>query len=330
MSVSCSLGSLLSIQNVLSCAKILSNTNVNTIWIPETWGMENFAMLSSVSSMTSAPRIGSSIINVYSRSPAAIAMGAATVDTISGGRLILGLGVSSNAIVSGLHGVSYQSPLTRIKETVEIINLATSGKKINYDGKIFKLHGFDLLIQPVRKKIPIYLAAVNKKMTRLAWDVADGVIFYLRPIEEIKRIINQMNNESDNKNIDVACQLITCVSDDSTNEMYAINRVRRTISFYIAVGKVYRDFLAANGFANETEKIYTEFKHAGLNNIHRHVTDEMVDALAIAGTPKVCRKKLDAFRNAGITHPILQFNPIDNDIAHSFDVFVDTFFGELQ
>jgi len=87
-----SLGSVLSIDQVISCASTLSSYNPDTVWIPETWGMENFSMLSAVSNKLKKPRIGSSIINIYSRSPTLIAMRAATVDTISNRRLVLGLG----------------------------------------------------------------------------------------------------------------------------------------------------------------------------------------------------------------------------------------------
>ena len=114
MRIACSLGSLLSVNQVLDCAQILSKTSVETIWIPETWGMENFSMLSMVSQKATHPKIGSSIVNVFSRSPASIAMGAVTVDTISNGRLILGLGTSSPVIVKDFHGYEFQNPLLRI------------------------------------------------------------------------------------------------------------------------------------------------------------------------------------------------------------------------
>ncbi len=320
---SCSLGSLLTIHDVISCAKLLSNTDVNTIWVPETWGMENFAMHGAISQIATLPRIGSSIINVYSRTPAAIAMGAATIDTISNKRFILGLGASSRAIISGLHGIAYRSPLRRVQETVEIIRLVLSGKEINYNGNIFKLQGFKLLIQPARENIPIYLAAVNQKMTRLAWSIGDGVIFYLRPIHEMRSTILNMNTIFDRR-IDVASQIITCVSNDDYDS--AMYRARRTISFYVAVGKVYRDFISENGFAVETKNIHDEFARTGLHNIHKHVTDQMVDAFAIVGDSKSCRKKLDTFMDAGVTHPILQFNPVGDNVANSFDIFVKTFF----
>ncbi|NOS62142.1 MAG: LLM class flavin-dependent oxidoreductase, partial [Nitrosarchaeum sp.] len=107
MRIAYSLGSLLSINQVLECSEILSHTNVDTIWIPETWGMENFSMLSMVSQKALNPKIGSSIINIYSRSPSSIAMGAATVDTLSNGRLVLGLGTSSTPIIEDFHGYKF-------------------------------------------------------------------------------------------------------------------------------------------------------------------------------------------------------------------------------
>ncbi|MEK0351249.1 MAG: LLM class flavin-dependent oxidoreductase, partial [Nitrosopumilus sp.] len=200
MRIGCSLGSLLSVNQVLESSKILSKTNIDSIWIPETWGMENFSMLSAVTNQTKTQKIGSSIINIYSRSPSLIAMGASTVDTLSDGRLILGLGTSSLPLVETFHGDKFEKPLQRMKECVEIIRLVLSGKKINYTGEIFDLKNFTLLTKPKRKSIPIYLAAVNEKMVNLTWNIGDGVIFYLRPINEMKETITKMQSK---KKIDV-------------------------------------------------------------------------------------------------------------------------------
>ena len=142
MRISYSLGSLLTIDEVLDCAKILEKHSIDTIWIPETWGMENFTMLSAVSQKNNYSKIGSSIINIFSRSPSLIAMGAATIDTISNGRLVIGLGTSSETIVKDFHGYDFKKPVLRMKEYVEIIKLVLTGKKINYDGNIFKLKNF--------------------------------------------------------------------------------------------------------------------------------------------------------------------------------------------
>ena len=323
MRIACSLGSLLSIDQVLDCSSILSKTHLDTIWIPETWGMENFSMLSMVSQRAEMPKIGSSIINIFSRSPASIAMGAATVDTISKGRLILGLGTSSNSIVENFHGMNFKKPVSRMKEYVEIIRLILSGKPISYSGKFFNLKNFTLLIKPPRQIIPIYLAAINQKMVSLTWEIADGVIFYLRPQEEMKNTIQTMQSK---RKLDVTCQIITCVSKDSER---AIERCKKTLAFYVSVGNIYRDFLAKNGFQNETKNIFDEFKKSGFSNNHEFVTDKMLRSLTISGDPETCVKQLQKFRESNIDLPILQFNPVGN-VIDSFNLFSKTFFEETH
>lgn len=316
MRLSYSLGSLLTIDQILDCAKTLRKYNPDVVWIPETWGMENFSMLSMVSQIVSS-KIGSSIINVYSRSPALIAMGAATIDTISNGRLVLGLGTSSEPIIEDWHGQKFEHPLSMLKEHVEIIRLILSGKKVDFNGKFFSLKNFSLLIKPPRKQIPIYLAAINQKMIDLTWQIADGVIFYLRPISELKETVEKMQKK---RRIDAACQIITCISEDAQK---AIIRAKKTIAFYVSVGTIYRDFLAKNGFQKETANIFNEYKKSGLKSNYEFVTDSMLNELTICGTPKDCIKQLQKFRQTGIDLPIIQFNPVD-DVSESFKLLAST------
>ena len=321
MRIACSLGSLLSVEQVIECTKMISETKIDSIWIPETWGMENFSMLGAVSSETKSQKIGSSIINIYSRSPSTISMGAATTDILSNGRLILGLGTSSVPIVEDFHGEKFETPVQRMREYVEIIRLSLSKKQINYSGKIFNLKNFTLLIEPKRQSIPIYLAAINQKMVNLTWELGDGVIFYLRPLDEMKKTISKMQSE---RKIDVACQIITCISNNSEE---AIQRAKKTLAFYISVGKVYREFLAKNGFENETNNIFEEFKKSGLKSNHELIPDSMLNSLCISGSPEEAKVQLEKFRDTGIDLPIIQFNPIGNTIA-SFSLLKKTLLDE--
>ena len=318
MRLSYSLGSLLTINQIIECSKKLNMLKPDTVWIPETWGMENFSMLSLASKENNFSRIGSSIINIYSRSPSLIAMGAATVDTISNKRLVLGLGTSSQPLVEDFHGDKFERPLKRMKECVEIIRLILSGKAVNYSGEIFSLKNFSLLIKPPRDAIPIYLAAVNQKMVELTWKIADGVIFYLRPKSEIKSTLASMQNQ---KKIDASLQIITCVNEDSEKAMI---RAKKTLAFYVSVGKIYREFLASNGFENETKNIFEEYEKNGLQNNHEFVPESMLNELCIAGTSDECRIQLKQFRETGIDLPIIQFNPTDN-VEDSFDLVTSTF-----
>ena len=321
MRIACSLGSLLSVEQVIECTKMISETKIDSIWIPETWGMENFSMLGAVSSETKTQKIGSSIINIYSRSPSTISMGAATTDILSNGRLILGLGTSSVPIVEDFHGEKFETPVQRMREYVEIIRLSLSKKQINYSGKIFNLKNFTLLIEPKRQSIPIYLAAINQKMVNLTWELGDGVIFYLRPLDEMKKTISKMQSE---RKIDVACQIITCISNNSEE---AIQRAKKTLAFYISVGKVYREFLAKNGFENETDNIFEEFKKSGFKSNHELIPDSMLNSLCISGSPEEAKVQLEKFRDTGIDLPIIQFNPIGNTIE-SFSLLKKTLLDE--
>ncbi|MCV0392231.1 MAG: LLM class flavin-dependent oxidoreductase [Nitrosopumilus sp.] len=318
MRIACSLGSLLTINQVLDCAQNGSQTKLDSIWIPETWGMENFSMLSNVGNKAINQKIGSSIINIYSRSPSLIAMGAATTDHLLNGRLILGLGTSSLPIVESFHGVNFESPLQRMKEYVEIIKLVISGKPINYTGKIFSLKNFSLLIKPIRNNIPIYIAAVNQKMVDLTWNIGNGVIFYLRPKNEMKETISKMQNKN---RIDVSCQIITSISNNSED---AIDRAQKTIAFYVSVGKIYREFLANNGFNSEVSNIFEEYKKSGFKSNHQLVSDKMIKSLCICGTLDECKQQLTSFRDTGIDLPILQFNPVGN-VLDSFNLFKKIF-----
>ena len=321
MRLSYSLGSLLTINQIMECSKKLNMLKPDTVWIPETWGMENFSMLSLACMENKFSKIGSSIINIYSRSPSLIAMGAATVDTVSNKRLVLGLGTSTKPLIENFHGDKFEKPVKRMKEYVDIIRLILTGKTINYSGEIYSLKDFSLLIKPPRNTIPIYLAAVNQKMVELAWKIADGVIFYLRPKNEIKSTLAKMQNQ---KKIDTTLQIITCVLKDPEK---AIIRAKKTIAFYVSVGKIYREFLALNGFKNETKNIFEEYKKIGLENNYELVPESMVNELCISGAPEECKKQLKQFRETGINLPIIQFNPIDN-VQDSFDLITSTFSEE--
>ena len=133
----------------------------------------------------------------------------------------------------------------------------------------------------------------------------------------MKKTISKMQSE---RKIDVTCQIITCVSNDSEK---AIQRAKKTLAFYVSVGKIYREFLAKNGFENETNGIFEEFKKSGFKSNHELVTDSMLNSLCIAGSPDEARSQLKEFRDAGVDLPIIQFNPI-GDTIESFSLLKKT------
>ncbi len=184
--------SLFNAQDILKFAKLLDiNANVDSIWMPESWGREAFVMLGAISALTNRIKLGTSIVSIFSRTPATSAMAASTLDNISLNRAIIGIGASTPILAESWHGIKFEHPLQRMKEYVACFNIITSGETINYNGKFFKLKNIKLMHPSSRKKIPVFLGAVNSGMIRLATEIADGTILYLRPYVAVGKYYNE-------------------------------------------------------------------------------------------------------------------------------------------
>ncbi|HXG67099.1 MAG TPA: LLM class flavin-dependent oxidoreductase, partial [Blastocatellia bacterium] len=161
-------------RELLECVRAADACGYDSFWLPEAWEREAFATLAEIALRTERIGIATGIINVFSRSPALIAMGAATLDEISGGRVRLGLGTSGARVIEDFHGVPYRKPLTRLKETIQIIRLLLAGERVDFEGDCFRLKRFKLGFKPLRADIPIYVAALTPKSLRQLGHVADG------------------------------------------------------------------------------------------------------------------------------------------------------------
>ncbi|MCY1154178.1 MAG: mer [Nitrososphaera sp.] len=318
-----SLGPLLSMREILLCAKMADQQeNVDSLWVPESWGRESFATLGAISQVTRKVSLGTSIINIYSRTPAIVAMAATTLDMLSDNRTVIGLGASTAAIVENWHGLKFNRPASRMKEYIECLRLMTRGEKVKYNGEFFQINNFKILHQPQRANIPIFMAAVNKKMVSMASKLADGILLYLRPLEELKRTATELKQATKGKSFEIACSFICAMSNKEPEKARA--RAATTLAFYIAVGEYYSKFLADNGFKIEVEEITAEYRKAGADNAAKYVSDRMLSSLVICGSSEECRESLSKFLSTGITLPIIQFNPI-GDSESSFKEMLSAF-----
>ncbi len=318
-----SLGPLLSMEELLACSKMADEAyNTDSLWVPESWGRESFSTLGAISQLTNRSRLGTSIVNIYSRTPATVAMAATTLDMLSSSRTILGLGASTDAIVENWHGIKFEKPLERMREYVQCLRLMTSGGRVNFNGTFFKVKNFRILHTPLRKTIPIFIGAVNKMMVSLAAELADGVIFYLRPLGELEETISRLKHDTSGRDFEIACSIICAVSDLDPGK--ARERAAQTLAFYVAVGGYYRRFLSQNGFESESALIAETFAKSGIEDASRCLTEKMLQSLAIFGTRKQCRESLAKFSATGITLPILQFNPVGSTQS-SFRELLSTF-----
>lgn len=306
--------SLFSTKDILEFAKLLDNKpQVDSIWIPESWGREAFVMLGAIASLTSKIKLGTSIVSMFSRSPATTAMAASTLDMISKNRTVIGIGASTPILAENWHGTKFEFPLKRMKEYVTCFKIISSGETINFDGDFFKLKNMKIMHPSTRKKIPVFLGAVNSGMIKLATDIADGTILYLRPFDELKETVKHIRSvtSKESKNFEISSVFITAISNRYPE--LARRRAAKTLAFYVAVGKYYNEFLSSHGFKNEVEQISNDYLINGIDNISKFVTDYMLDALTICGTVEDCIRSLKRFVSCGISLPILQINPVKDN-----------------
>jgi 5,10-methylenetetrahydromethanopterin reductase len=306
--------SLFNTQDILEFAKLLDNRpQVNSIWMPESWGREAFVMLGAIASLTSKIKLGTSIVSMFSRSPATTAMAASTLDNISKNRTIIGIGASTPILAENWHGTKFEYPLKRMKEYVTCFKIISSGETINFEGNFFKLKDMKIMHPSSRKKIPVFLGAVNSGMIKLATDIADGTILYLRPFDELKETVQYIRSVTSkkSKNFEISSVFIAAISNRYPE--LARRRAAKTLAFYVAVGKYYREFLSSHGFKNEVEQISNDYLTNGIENISKFVTDHMLDSLTICGTVDDCIRSLKRFVSCGISLPILQINPVKDN-----------------
>jgi alkanesulfonate monooxygenase SsuD/methylene tetrahydromethanopterin reductase-like flavin-dependent oxidoreductase (luciferase family) len=167
------------------------------------------------------------------------------------------------------------------------------------------------------------MAALNKKMVSLSCVIADGVLLYLRPLEELKRTVLNIKSavkQRDGK-FEIACAFIGALSNKEPEK--ARQRAAKTLAFYIAVGKYYNEFLSKNGFSLEVQKITEEYK-SGLEAASKCVSEEMLDSLTISGNSEQCIHAMQRFSSCGISLPIIQINPV-GDPETSFREMLSTF-----
>ncbi|HST64231.1 MAG TPA: LLM class F420-dependent oxidoreductase [Mycobacteriales bacterium] len=173
----------------LALAEEADRLGYAVVWAAEAWGSDVVSVLGFLAAKTARIDIGSAIMQIPARTPAMTAMTAATLDTLSGGRFRLGLGVSGPQVSEGWHGVRFDKPLGRTREYVDIVKLAIARKPVAYDGEHYTLplpdgpgKALKMIIHPVRADVPVYLAAVGPKNLELAGEIGDGVLpLFLAP-----------------------------------------------------------------------------------------------------------------------------------------------------
>jgi F420-dependent oxidoreductase-like protein len=294
---------------VLEAVKAADRIGYDTLWVPEAYGSDAFTVLTQFACVTERIKLATGIVNVFSRSPALLGQTAASLDAISGGRFVLGLGTSGHQVVEGWHGVPFERGVRRMRETVEIVRSVLRRERLDYQGEIFELHGgLKLIGHPVRDSVPIYLATLTPSGIELAGEVADGwlpVFFSHRHFEDVllpslRRGAERSGRPLDQLSICVAQAVV--VTDDIEAGRQAI---RPHLALYIGgMGSRERNYynrlFRSYGFEAEAERVQELYLAHRRGEAMAAVTDEMVDLVTIAGPVEECRRRLGELEAAGV------------------------------
>ena len=295
-------------RELMECVRTADACGYDSFWMPEAWEHDAFTVLTELATCTQRIHLCTGIINVFSRSPALIAMSSASLDEISGGRFRLGLGTSGARVVEDFHGISFNKPLTRLTETIRIIRALLEGQRVNFAGECFSLQRFKLGFKPLRSDIPIYVAALTPKSVRKVGELADGWLPTHWPVVRLRDGIAEVvaGAEQSNRDVDlieIAPFVNVIISDDLTR---AHNRARMPIAYYVGgMGDYYHASLSRLGFGAEADRI-RELWRAGRSKLAiAAVSDEMVDRIAICGPLGSCQARLDELYSQGATIPLV-------------------------
>ena len=292
---------------IVECVKLAEALGYESAWVAEGHGGDQFAVLAACATQTSRILLGTSITSVFVRTVPTIAMAAATVDHLSGGRFILGVGSSHKVQVEGEHGMPYAKPLTRVRESVEIIRQLLRDGRVRYAGKSVQIDGFDLWFTPLRPAIPIYVSAVFPKMIALCGEIADGVILTRSTLATAAGVRERLAEGARRAGRDPAAVTVTTLLPAAVGQTRreALDLLRPGLAFYAGFFPRYNRMMAEHGFGDEAASIAEAWSRGDRDAAERAVSDDLIDATSVAGTPEECRDRVEAYRQSGIDLPIL-------------------------
>src|SRR5918995_3264098 len=309
-------GLVLTAEEQLRLVTEAESAGYHSVWAAEAYGSDTATVLAWLAANTKTMKIGSAIFQIPGRTPGMTAMTAATLDQISGGRMILGIGSSGPQVAEGWHGQPFARQLQRTREYVEILRKALARERLEFDGEIYTLplpdgHGkaLKLTIAPVQERIPIYLAAIGPKNTQLAGEIADGwmpLFFSPEHVGQFKELLEEGAARSgrtlDSDSFDIAPSVTVALDDDIDR---ARDSVRHFIALYVGgMGSREKNFYNAlvrrygvDDAATQIQDLYLEGKK---DEAAAAIPGDLIDTVTLAGPPEHIRERLDVYRAAGV------------------------------
>jgi F420-dependent oxidoreductase-like protein len=307
-------GLLMGRDEQLQATQLAEQLGYDSVWTAEAYGSDAATILAWLAGQTSRIRLGAAVFQIPGRSAAMTAMTAATIDQLSDGRMILGLGTSGPQVSEGWHGVRFGRQIQRTREYVDVVRIALARERVEYHGETIELPLPDgpgkplkLIISPVQERIPIYLAALGPNNTRLAGEIADGWIpTFMSPehMGAFRALLAEGAARSGRavEEIDVAPSVQVHIANDIDT---ARDHMRPGLALYIGgMGSRKQNFYKAlaeeYGYAdaaNEVQDLYLEGRR---EEACRALPTGLIDLVSLCGPPAAVAERLAAFREAGV------------------------------
>jgi F420-dependent oxidoreductase-like protein len=298
----------------LAAAREAESLGYDSLWTAEAYGSDAATVLAWLAGHTSRIKLGAAVFQMPGRSPAMTAMTAATIDQLSDGRMILGLGSSGPQVAEGWHGQRFARQLQRTREYVEVVRLALTRERLEYHGETLELplpdgpgKALKLTIAPRQERIPIYLAAIGPRNTALAGEIADGWIPTFFSPEHIGLFREHLSEGAARSgrsldDLDIAPTVNAFVSDDLE---LARNMMRPGLALYVGgMGSRQQNFYNAlvrrYGFEAAAAEVQELYLSGRKEEACRALPDELIDLVSLCGPRQRVAERLDAYRAAGV------------------------------
>ena len=294
-------------QEIVECARVAEELGYESAWVAEGHSGDQFAILGACAAATRRIRLGTAISSVFVRSATTIAMAAATVDHLSAGRLVLGLGTSHREQVEPEHGVPFVAPTARLRDVVEVVRTLLRDGAVTHRGRVLTIERFDLWFTPVRREVPVYLAGLFPPMLEVAGEIADGALLTWptldAPARAARHVATGARRAGRHPEDVVIASLVPCAVAPSRRG--ALDRMRSPVAFYAGFFPRYNRLLAESGFADAARAIKAAWDAGDRGRATALVPDALVEAVAVVGPAEACRARLREYREAGLALPIV-------------------------
>jgi alkanesulfonate monooxygenase SsuD/methylene tetrahydromethanopterin reductase-like flavin-dependent oxidoreductase (luciferase family) len=311
---------------VIELVELAEKVGFGAFWKGESNSTDPMVLLSAAAARTKTIKLGTAIYHIYGRSPVTLGIQSATLQDLSGGRLLLGLGVANKSI-AGWHGGVFDRPLRRAREYIEIVRKVAAGERVEYEGEIYQTgKRFQLSWKPSHPNFPVYLAGLGPQMTKLVGKIADGVFINMATPEKIREIAARVREGAKEAGRDPAkIEIIAkCRVSLNPDRAKARSKLRQVLTFY-NLADHYSDMLKGLGFEVEVNAIQSAFQSGGFKAAMAALTDDYMDKLPVVpGTSiKEIKDKLLPFKEAGATRLVTPYVPVTEPVVEDARRFLE-------